>query len=436
MTQTPPDVDVEPGAQTAEDDFADRHFRRNFGLLIGEAGSFMAGLAFFDSTTVYPLLLARLGASDTMIGMARLVQVLGYTLPALLAAHRIQGRAMHKGFLLKTCAVARAGLFTIPLALLLFARDRPGVALAWTFCFVAIFWLMDGACAISWFDIVAKAIPARIRGRFFGIMQTAAGLLAIGAGLIVHQVLQSPSIPFPTNFALLGGLWFVGAMGSQLGLALIHEPPGHASPTEARLGLGAYLAQTRPLLRRSPRLRSLIITRILLDGAGLAAPFYVLYAQRDLGASLQMAGVYTIAQNFGRVATGPLWGWVSDRLGTSTAVRTIALCIAATPAAALMSTGNTAWLMVVVFALMGAAIDGVWMIMSTAILETVPAEERPLAIGVASVCQTPSALYGPLGGLLAGLASYRVVFGLATAASLLGAISAFRVKGRARAEPA
>lgn len=403
-------------------------YRRNFGLLVGEAGIFMAGLAFFDSATVYPLLLARLGASDALIGASRFVQVLGFTLPALFAAHRIHGRATHKGFLLKTCAVARVGLFTIPIALLLLARESPTTALAWVFGMTTVFWVMDGACAVSWFDIVAKTIPARIRGRFFGAMQATAGALAICAGLLVHQILRSPQLPYPANFALLSMLWFVGAMGSQLGLWLIEEPHGQGLPSDERWGLRAYLGQTIPLLNRSPRLRALILTRVLLDGAGLAAPFYVLFAQRDLGVSLHMAGIYTIAQNAGRVATGPVWGWVSDRAGSSAAVTAISICVLATPLAALAATGATPWVLVIVFVLMGAVMDGVWMVMSTAILATVDSADRPLAVGVASVCQTPSALYGPLGGLLAGLTSYRVVFGTAAAMALAGVVMSLRIR--------
>jgi len=429
VTHAQPDSDVGNGVsqEGAQNDVAARHFRRNAALLISEAGAFMAGLAFFDSGTVYPLLLAKLGASDVLIGASRLVQVLGYTLPALVAAHRIHGRANHKSFMLATCAMARVGLCTLPVALLYLSVQRPGFALAWVFSIVALFWLMDGACAVSWFDIVAKAVPARVRGRFFGIMQTVAGLLAIGAGLLVQRILRSPALPYPQNFALLGGLWFAGAMLSQLGLTLIVEPPGVQDKEETRPSFVEYLRRTPVLLHRYPRLRGLIITRVFLDGAMLAAPFYVLFAQRDLGASLSVAGVYTVAQNIGRVATGPLWGWLSDRVGTTASVRTIAVCILLAPVLALSSTEERAWLMVLVFGLMGAVMDGVWMVMSTALLESVREEDRPLAVGVASVCQTPSALYGPAGGFLAGVTSYRTVFTVAAGISLLGVVSSFRL---------
>lgn len=416
----------DPIQNEGANEVASRHYRRNFALLVAEAASFMCGLAFFDSSTVYPVLLGSLGASDTLIGFTRLVQVLGYTLPALVAAHYIHGRSHHKRFLLTTCAIARIGLFTLPIALL-GAKRSPTFALVWTVAIIALFWLMDGACAVSWFDIVAKAIPARIRGRFFGIMQLSAGLGAAGAGVVVASVLHSPGWPFPANFALLAGLWFVGAMGSQLGLSLLVEPPGASEQSDVRPTFGAYLREAGPMLRRSPRLRRLIATRVCLDGAGIAAPFYVLYAQRDLGVSLQMVGIYTVAQSVGRIAAGPLWGWLSDRLGTTVSVRAIAVGIAMAPLAALASSPDRMWMMLAVFAMMGAIMDGVWMVMSTALLETADERERPLVVGVASVCQTPAALYGPIGGMLAGAIGYRPVFAIASLCALAGLLLSFMI---------
>ncbi len=219
-------------------------------------------------------------------------------------------------------------------------------------------------------------------------------------------------------------------MLSQAGLALIHEPPGPAVPSERRLGFLDYLKQTVPLLRSSARLRGLIVTRILLDGAGMAGPFYILYAQRDLGVSLQMAGVYTMAQNAGRVLTGPLWGWVSDRLGTHVEIRAIGLLVLLAPVIAFAATPGRAMIMLLVFFALGAVGDGMWMVMSTALLESVSPDERPLAVGVASVCQTPSALYAPAGGLLSGLTSYRVVFVTGAVFALFGLVLAMRIPPR------
>jgi hypothetical protein len=66
------------------------------------------------------------------------------------------------------------------------------------------------------------------------------------------------------------------------------------------------------------------------------------------------------------------------------------------------------------------------MMVSNAYLGAVEAKERPLAIGVTSLLQTPSSLYGPLGGLLAEHTSYTTVFVAALVLTSGGLLTALR----------
>ncbi len=396
-------------------------------MLLADACAFMGGVAFFDGSTVYPVLLARLGAGDALIGFTRLVQTLGYTLPALVGSHYIHGMRYHKPYLLWTCAIGRVLLLTLPPALLLGGLHPSPLILVWVVASTGLFWLLDGACAVSWFDIVAKCIYERVRGRFFGVMQSIGGLFAIGAGLLVQAILAPRGLPYPANFALLAALWCVGALLSQLFLAMIREPAGDVDEEAGKPGLAQYLRQIGPLFRTYPRLRRLVAARVLLDGAYMAAPFYVLFAQRSLHADLRTVGLYTMLLSAGRLAAGPFWGWLADRIGPGFAVRWVAVAVVAAPLAALGAAYGLPWLMPAVFVLMGATGDGLWMVLSTALLESVEARDRPLAIGVATMCQTPSAVYGPIGGLLTQSTSYPTVFALSAVAGLVGSVAAWRI---------
>ncbi len=348
------------------------------------------------------------------MGLSRLIQVLGFTLPALVGAHFIHGRRYHKPFLLATCAVGRAGLLTLPLLFLTSAQTRPAVTLGWFLLVYAVFWLMDGACAVSWFDIIAKTIPGRVRGRFFGSMQTLSGLAAIGAGFGVKAVLQGWI--YPANFVLLCVGLSAGVLVSLLFLGMIREPGSNVPMNSERPTFGQFVKSGIPLLRSRPRLRRLIVIRLLLDGASMALPFYVLFAARDLHAGLGMVGVFAIVQSAGRVCSGPMWGWLSDQAGPVAGLRAVAACTAMIPGFALLATRGgptSASALLAVFALIGAVQDGIWMAGSNALLECVSEEERPLAVGASSLFQAPGALFGPAGGLLAELASYPAVFCMA-----------------------
>lgn len=411
---------------------AERNFRWNFIALVVDVSTFVLGLAFMDAATVLPLFLARLGAGSAGVGMAQALQTLGLMLPPLFAAHRIHGRARHQRFLLLVCGVGRAGLLTLPPVLWLWGETRPGWVLAWFYVVYALFWAMDGACQPSWLDIVAKTIPARSRGRLFGTTQVLGGLMAAGAGWVVHAVLRSEALPFPREYILLIFLWCAGAAVSQIALWLIREPSGVMEGLEEevldRPPLRDYLALAPGFLRANRRLMQIIGIRVLLAAAMLATPFYTLFARDVLGVSEAQAGVYLAAQKVGEIATGPLWGGLSDRLGPSIGLRVAAAGVVATPLIALAAGLGATWSFPAVFFLMGGVGSGVWILANNAILEAVADRDRPLAIGVAALCQAPTALYAVAGGLLlrAGL-SYPALFAVTVLITAAGLIVACRL---------
>jgi MFS family permease len=419
----------------SETPFARRFLRRNFLLLLLDCGAWMFGIAFFDSTTVLPDVLHKLNASSTVIGFSRMVQTLAFTLPALLAAHYIHGRAQHKSFLLRTCLCSRLGLLTLPVVLYLYSASRPQFVVVWFFVVIGLFWLADGFTAVSWLDILAKTIPERVRGRFFGSMQMASGVLSVLASSLVAAILHWRDVPFPVIAAVLAGGWCLGAALSTVALSLLREPPGVSPDEGPKPGFFDFLRRALPLMQENLRFRRLIITRMLLDGAGFALPFYILYAHQKLGYPLVSAGLFVMTKMVGKAVTGPLWGWIVDRYGPMVGVRAVSAAFVAVPAAALAAGLGLPWLMLPAFFLMGAVEDACWMTATSAMLETIDERERPLAVGVATVFQAPAAIYSPIGGMLLIHAPYAVVFALALAFTAGGLIAALRTPG-ARTAPA
>jgi len=398
--------------------YAALHLRWNVTFLELEAIIFLGGMAFFDFNTVLPVLLHRLGASDFLIGFTRFLSVMGYAFPALFAAHLIHGRIRHKWVMLTMCGISRTALLAIPISLLLWGGTHPFSVAFVCVSSLGVFWLFDGASAISWMDILGKAIHERIRGRFFGIMQTLGGMAAMGAGIATAAILSRRFLVFPYNFALLAGVWCVAAGVAQVMLSMIREPEGVIDPVEAKPSSKDYLRRVFPLLRDHPSIGKIIGAKLLMDGAGMALPFYILFARQRFHISLAMVGIYLFVQNIGRLSTGPLWGWLSDRYGAYVGLRWVAGAIFCAPLFALLSWRLGGWMIPVVFYLVGAVQDGCWMTTTNAVLCAAGEHDRPFTLAVSSLFQMPSALWGPLGGLLLQEFSYGPVF---TAALICGA---------------
>jgi predicted MFS family arabinose efflux permease len=197
--------------------------------------------------------------------------------------------------------------------------------------------------------------------------------------------------------------------------------------------LREYLAQAPGFLRAHPRLGQIIGIRALLAAATLALPFYTLFARERLGVSEAAAGIYLAAQKVGEIATGPLWGALSDRFGPALGLRAAAAGVVAAPLLGLAAGLGAPGIYPVVFFLLGGTGSGVWILANNALLEAVEDRDRPLAIGVASLCQAPTALYAVAGGLLlrAGL-PYPALFALTALLTALGLLVACRLPAGSR----
>jgi MFS family permease len=407
--------------------FAARNERWNLRALLSDSAWFFFGIAMLDSSIVLPPLMARLGASNKLIGSTVLIQVIGFAIPGLLAAHYIHGRANHKRFMLLTGGLGRALIFSLPFALLLFAETNPSLALAWILGAIAAFWVLDGLCAVSWTDIVAKTILPHSRGFFFGVLQVLGGAAALTAAGVVYLVFKRGAIPFPQNYAILAGCWAIGGLGSFISLAAIREPAGVTHDDEDKPTIVQFLKEGVVLFHRNKRVNTMIVARWLLGAGGLAGPFYVLYADRTLGVPAYVAAYYIVAHCIGRIAAGPLWGWVANRLGPSHAVRWVAFPLVAAPALALIAGPRTAWTLFLTFFMLGLTSDGIWTACQNTLYESVSDRERPLAVGAMTVALVPVAFYGIAGGALTDWVSSRAAFLLALVLCACGAYVAWQV---------
>ena len=396
----------------------------NLTVLLMDSASFFFGIAVFDAAVVVPILLAKLHAPLELIGATYLIQVLGFTVPAMVAAHYIHGRPNHKKFMLLTGGIGRALIITLPFALIVAAPHHPTLCIVWILCAVAGFWFLDGCCAVSWTDIVAKTIVPKLRGLFFGTLQMLGGFSGFAAGAVVFYVLKTGEFQ---NYAILAGLWALGGMGSFFALSLIREPAGVLIDDEDKPGFWQFVGEGGRLFRRNQKVRIIIVSRWLLGANGLALPFYAVYSQQNLGVAAGTVGIYIGVRSIGRISAGPLWGWVSHRRGPALAVRWVSVLVAVAPAVAIFVFQPTAYLMAVVFFVQGITDDGLWTSCQNALYECVTDRERPLAVGAVSVALAPVALYGVFGGVIVQLVGYKPSFALASALGVLGAIVAWRL---------
>lgn len=412
--------------------------RWNFAMFVMESSAFQTGIAWTDPSTVLPLFIGSLSGSPVLVGLVMVLQRLGWMLPQLPIAALVSHRPHRRPFL-------RWGVFFGRLPFLVFVVylwtrgiSNPSVVL--TFMLLAYFAvsLGNGVVGVPWQDIIAKSIPARMRGRFFGTMQFTTGIAIFGVGFLVRWLLGPGGPAYPKNYFILFTLCAAFITWSTVGCWMIKEPirPVRKEPVSLR----DMLRGMGPLLRAHPALLWVGLVGLLGWGLAGSVPYYMLFAKRVLEVQPQIAGVYIWAATLGGAAFSLLWAYVNDSRGPRAVIRGTYIMVAAVPLLALSVpalVGALAGplpalgralpnLFAVVFLAAGAALPGMWMGPINYLLELAGDEDRPRYIAVFNTLSVPGALVPLLLGWLLGFTPFQWVFVLMS----LGGVAALAVAWR------
>lgn len=376
----------------------------NLSVLTLDVAFFSFGMAMLDQNTVLPVMMHHLGATDLFIGGFAALRFLAFSLPQLPVAWAMHGRSRQKPFLAVMAAITRLPLFTLPLFLLR-ANTESGsrIALAAAAALLIIWTMGDGLGYVPWMEIVARAFTNKTRGRFFAATQLCAGVgSAIIALKVVHRILQSSSLPYPSNYAVLTLISAAMFAVSLVGVLLIREPKRlHTRVSDEILPPVEYCRRLPTLLRANKIFSKLAIVQLLIGIGGAAAPFYVLYAAAHFHLNDSWSGTYQMAESLGVILCIPLWTWLSEKFGGAVAARGLALACFLTPLLAIFLGGTSPVIFGLVFLLMGGSLNwGLWIVLNHYLLTIVSEKERTVYIALLNLLALPYALYPFLGGLL------------------------------------
>jgi MFS family permease len=393
-----------------------------------ESTVFATGMAWADPGTVLPVFIGRLSSSTVLLGLAPVLQRLGYILPLLPVAALVGHRPNRKPYLRWGVLVGRAPFFGFLAYLWLAGTGNASATL--TFMFVAYLFvaLGNGFVGVPWQDIIAKSIPAGIRGRFFGTMQFLTAACVFGVGFGVRWALGPHGPGFPTSYLVLFSLAGVFFTLSTIGCWIIREP---IRPVlERRETLREIIADIGPFLRRQRALRPLAAVSLLGMGMCMMTPFYMAYATRDLGVPAQFAGLYLAAFTVGSAVSSLVWAHLNDKHGPRSPIRGATAMITLVPvlallapaAARLLGPALLPYLFGVVFLAAGTNRTGMWLGTNNYIFDLSSHEERHRYIAVVNTLSAPGALLPLLIGKLLEVLPYPAVFVLLAAlgVSVLG----------------
>lgn len=376
--------------------------------------SFSFAMAFSEPFSVLPVFLETFGISRTMIGLLISIIKTGSALPQLIVAAKLRRLRSGKPILFVAIWGRWLAWGLIAAAVFWWGDSAHTMVLISFVILLFLFSFSGGVANVPFFNMIAKAIPADKRGRFFGLRQFWGGLAAVGAGWLVRWILALPSISFPQNYGYLFLITFVLLTFGYIALTLFREPE-HEAVTAAEekqnkaLSIWAYL-------RQFASLRTVILSQMTSQSLLIAMPFFVLYAKEALHFPVSWVGYFVMAQMLGGVVSNFLWAKLSDRFGNRIVIQLSILTAVAALIFALL--GRSFALYVLVFVFAGFYLNGAGIGYKNYIMELGDEKERPRLISIQGTLMFPVYFFPLLGGVLVDRFGFFVTF-LFTAVVLL-----------------
>ncbi|HID06889.1 MAG TPA: MFS transporter, partial [Armatimonadetes bacterium] len=308
-----------------------------------------------------------------------------------------------------------------------FASSTPQLAVVAFLLFFGSFAFMGGIGGIAFLDIIARTIPPRRRGAFWGARTIFGGILSVAAGWGVRKILAAEHVfPFPYNYLLLMALSLVSFTIAFALFTAVNEPPD--TFVRPRIRFTDEIRAMMELLATKRIFRTLVLSRVAMDTASIAGPFYATFAIRELSSPDAIMGTFIMLQMVGNLITTPVWSYVSDVRGSFNALRLCLLIAPAVPAIAFSVSlikvlgGLSAWMIstwFVLYAILGAMMSGPMIAFTNYLMEIAEDEHRSLYMATFNTLDGFVMFFPMLGGIIVHTVGYPMVFGIALLGTLL-----------------
>jgi MFS family permease len=411
------------------------HYRRNFLAFVIDYVFFGIAISFVKPDSVLPAFVRQFTRSAPVIGLVSTVWNGCWLLPQVLSARWISDKPRKKPYLMAGLS-GRIAFWIVGLALWLGLGQRASTMLILFFACLGLFALTDGLAGVAWFDMLARAIPVKRRGRLMGTAQIISGLAGLGVGLVISRILESTRFRFPNDYALIFTLAGVAFIPSTVAIIMLREI-GIDVAEDARAGRRRNGWLT-PLLH-DPTFRQLMVCRVLVGMVSLVTPFYVVHATDVLNLPEVVVGSFVAAQQVAGVASGALLGLVSDRWGPRYTIRIGSAISIIGPFFALVAHLADGSLLVraypLVYVALGVYQSSTMLGFYNYLLEMAPDAVRPSYIGLGNTIMGVLTLAPTVGGWLLEATSYTTLFVLTAGLASLGFLLALRLSSSSETSP-
>ncbi|MDA3947017.1 MAG: MFS transporter [Helicobacteraceae bacterium] len=371
-------------------------------------GFFLAiGTTIAEPSTILPLIVNYFGGSSLLVGFFAALLRGGAIIVQLFAAFQAQSYALMLPYLRRVFFIRFLAWFFIGAAIIVFGDDHPDLTLFSIGLGLFIFSFSAGFGAIYFKEIIGKIFSHKFRGKTMSYRQFFSAFGGLISGAMAALVLEMFEPPYSFGYLFIISS-FVMALG-YLAFGSVHEPIKE-EVAQREDSFSAFLHNSFALLKSDKKLQLLLTTFLLAYGYMIALPFIILDAEAKIGLDGVAIGTLITMQMTGAMLSNLLWGQLSGRgLNKQTAHISIVLQMTAIVMA---MTSTSLYEYMIIFFLIGAAIDGNRIASGNLILALAPAKKRPVYIALQTNILSLGMFFSILGGIVLQFFSYTILYSI------------------------
>jgi MFS family permease len=383
--------------------------------------------------------LLQLGANPTEIGMLMSIPMLANLVQPIGAYFSEKTTSRHI-YCLWIYGISRSLWLGLVIGIFLVGwHDAvPSILIGLTLVITVLSYLLGAFGSAPWLSWMAVLVPRQLRGRYFGLRNSAATLTNLISVPLMGWMLSkwfSGSIEGYGFILLLGvvaglvSLWFqnfmvdVNPQAEPLAVMHPHSPAAQvvSVPSDRKT-----LLQSIPfseIWQNTNFLKFLLYFNFWTFAVNLSTPFFNLYMLDNLKLDISQVTLYNSLMAGANLATLVLWGKLADRIGNRPILLSVGIAFALTPLLWLITDAQPisfwVWLPLLHLAIGGtsAAID---LCASNLQLGVAPIHNQSTYFGVvAAFAGISGALGTTAGGFLAQYGSYSGLLGLFALSAML-----------------
>ncbi|MDF5717545.1 MAG: MFS transporter [Rhizonema sp. NSF051] len=288
------------------------------------------------------------------------------------------------------------------------------------------------SCGCSpWFSWMAALVPHRLRGRYFGLRNSAASLTnLISVPLLGFAISSWPggSIQGYGVVLLLGIVFGIVSLICQFWMTDVNPQIMHSpKPAPQQTEIAHSQSEILNIFKNTNYLKLVVYLALWTFGMSLSLPFFNIYMLRNLDLDLGLVTIYTSLMAGATLLTLIFWGKLADRLGNRPLLLLVGTLMAVSPLFWLgVGTDSVSiWIWIPLIQLMSGAFGAAITLCSSNIQMEVAPIDRPsqyFAIA-AAVMGITGGLGSAVGGFLADLDATGGLLGLFVISAVLRLIA-------------